>query len=136
METPPWSGGAIREGFPEEVTWVLKYETETVLTTGSFFALPHPTEGPGQRSRLASMLDSDTEGEGDVGSTINPSVAMAIAGGPLAPGSRTSISQGPVTVSIRLPRHTIQLDNRSYLIRYHLTTCHLNMEKMNTNSLF
>uniref|UniRef100_A0A452RDC4 Dedicator of cytokinesis 6 n=1 Tax=Ursus americanus TaxID=9643 RepID=A0A452RDC4_URSAM len=44
--------------------------------------------GPGQRSRLASMLDSDTEGEGDIGGTINPSVAMAIAGGPLAPGSR------------------------------------------------
>nr|XP_026255378.1 dedicator of cytokinesis protein 6 isoform X1 [Urocitellus parryii] len=56
-------------------------------------------EGPGQRSRLASMLDSDTEGEGDIGSTINPSVAMAIAGGPLAPGSRTSISQGPPTAS-------------------------------------
>ncbi|CAO2635812.1 Dedicator of cytokinesis protein 6 [Lemmus lemmus] len=53
------------------------------------------TEGSGQRSRLASMLDSDTEGEGDIGGTINPSVAMAIAGGPLAPGSRTSISQGP-----------------------------------------
>ncbi|XP_040585899.1 dedicator of cytokinesis protein 6 isoform X2 [Mesocricetus auratus] len=52
-------------------------------------------EGSGQRSRLASMLDSDTEGEGDIGGTINPSVAMAIAGGPLAPGSRTSISQGP-----------------------------------------
>jgi hypothetical protein len=48
------------------------------------------------------MLDSDTEGEGDIGSTINPSVAMAIAGGPLAPGSRTSISQGPSTVSLRL----------------------------------
>ncbi|XP_044901668.1 dedicator of cytokinesis protein 6 isoform X2 [Felis catus] len=56
-------------------------------------------EGPGQRSRLASMLDSDTEGEGDVGGTINPSVAMAIAGGPLAPGSRASISQGPVAAS-------------------------------------
>ncbi|XP_076977876.1 dedicator of cytokinesis protein 6 isoform X1 [Tamandua tetradactyla] len=56
-------------------------------------------EGPGQRSRLASMLDSDTEGEGDVGTTINPSVAMAIAGGPLAPGSRSSISQGPATAS-------------------------------------
>ncbi|KAF4014639.1 hypothetical protein G4228_005938 [Cervus hanglu yarkandensis] len=56
-------------------------------------------EGPGQRSRLASMLDSDTEGEGDVGGTINPSVAMAIAGGPLAPGSRASISQGPVTAA-------------------------------------
>ncbi|KAG8523258.1 Dedicator of cytokinesis protein 6 [Galemys pyrenaicus] len=56
-------------------------------------------EGPGQRSRLASMLDSDTEGEEDIGSTINPSVAMAIAGGPLAPGSRTSISQGPATAS-------------------------------------
>ncbi|ERE75831.1 dedicator of cytokinesis protein 6 [Cricetulus griseus] len=54
-------------------------------------------EGSGQRSRLASMLDSDTEGEGDIGGTINPSVAMAIAGGPLAPGSRTSISQGPST---------------------------------------
>ncbi|XP_049981553.1 dedicator of cytokinesis protein 6 isoform X5 [Alexandromys fortis] len=53
------------------------------------------TEGSGQRSRLASMLDSDTEGEGDIGGTINPSVAMAIAGGPLAPGSRASISQGP-----------------------------------------
>ncbi|KAB0392742.1 hypothetical protein E2I00_011956, partial [Balaenoptera physalus] len=53
--------------------------------------------GPGQRSRLASMLDSDTEGEGDIGGTINPSVAMAIAGGPLAPGSRASISQGPAT---------------------------------------
>ncbi|XP_041513092.1 dedicator of cytokinesis protein 6 isoform X2 [Microtus oregoni] len=52
-------------------------------------------EGSGQRSRLASMLDSDTEGEGDIGGTINPSVAMAIAGGPLAPGSRASISQGP-----------------------------------------
>ncbi|XP_075403417.1 dedicator of cytokinesis protein 6 isoform X3 [Tenrec ecaudatus] len=52
-------------------------------------------EGPGQRSRLASMLDSDTEGEGDIGGTINPSIAMAIAGGPLAPGSRASISQGP-----------------------------------------
>lgn len=48
------------------------------------------------------MLDSDTEGEGDIGGTINPSVAMAIAGGPLAPGSRTSISQGPSTVSLRL----------------------------------
>ncbi|XP_064426778.1 dedicator of cytokinesis protein 6 isoform X4 [Mirounga angustirostris] len=56
-------------------------------------------EGPGQRSRLASMLDSDTEGEGDIGGTINPSVAMAIAGGPLAPGSRASISQGPVAAS-------------------------------------
>ncbi|XP_070481578.1 dedicator of cytokinesis protein 6 isoform X7 [Equus przewalskii] len=56
-------------------------------------------EGPGQRSRLASMLDSDTEGEGDIGGTINPSVAMAIAGGPLAPGSRASISQGPATAS-------------------------------------
>ncbi|XP_006898913.1 PREDICTED: dedicator of cytokinesis protein 6-like [Elephantulus edwardii] len=56
-------------------------------------------EGPGQRSRLASMLDSDTEGEGDTGGTINPSVAMAIAGGPLAPGSRASISQGPPTAS-------------------------------------
>ncbi|XP_037674595.1 dedicator of cytokinesis protein 6 isoform X3 [Choloepus didactylus] len=56
-------------------------------------------EGPSQRSRLASMLDSDTEGEGDVGGTINPSVAMAIAGGPLAPGSRGSISQGPPTAS-------------------------------------
>ncbi|XP_023572954.1 dedicator of cytokinesis protein 6 isoform X1 [Octodon degus] len=58
-------------------------------------------EGPGQRSRLASMLDSDTDGEGDVGGTINPSVAMAIAGGPLAPGSRTSISQ--VTPSVSRP---------------------------------
>lgn len=48
------------------------------------------------------MLDSDTEGEGDAGGTINPSVAMAIAGGPLAPGSRASISQGPVTVSTGL----------------------------------
>ncbi|XP_036169055.1 dedicator of cytokinesis protein 6 isoform X13 [Myotis myotis] len=56
-------------------------------------------EGPGQRSRLASMLDSDTEGEGDFGGTINPSVAMAIAGGPLAPGSRASISQGSATGS-------------------------------------
>ncbi|KAM5232986.1 dedicator of cytokinesis protein 6 isoform 12-T12 [Hipposideros larvatus] len=56
-------------------------------------------EGPGQRSRLASMLDSDTEGEGDIGGTINPSVAMAIAGGPLAPGSRGSISQGPAAGS-------------------------------------
>ncbi|XP_032482615.1 dedicator of cytokinesis protein 6 isoform X10 [Phocoena sinus] len=56
-------------------------------------------EGPGQRSRLASMLDSDTEGEGDMGGTINPSVAMAIAGGPLAPGSRASISQGPATAA-------------------------------------
>lgn len=48
------------------------------------------------------MLDSDTEGEGDIGGTINPSVAMAIAGGPLAPGSRASISQGPSAVSLRL----------------------------------
>ncbi|XP_063084731.1 dedicator of cytokinesis protein 6 isoform X2 [Cavia porcellus] len=57
-------------------------------------------EGPGQRSRLASMLDSDTDGEGDVGGTINPSVAMAIAGGPLAPpGSRTSISQAAPAVA-------------------------------------
>uniref|UniRef100_A0A8C9AEC0 Dedicator of cytokinesis 6 n=1 Tax=Prolemur simus TaxID=1328070 RepID=A0A8C9AEC0_PROSS len=56
-------------------------------------------EGPGQRSRLASMLDSDIDGEGDFGGTINPSVAMAIAGGPLAPGSRASISQGPPTAS-------------------------------------
>uniref|UniRef100_A0A8C5L0K0 Dedicator of cytokinesis 6 n=1 Tax=Jaculus jaculus TaxID=51337 RepID=A0A8C5L0K0_JACJA len=56
-------------------------------------------EGPGQRSRLASLLDSDTEGEGDFGGTINPSVAMAIAGGPLAPGSRSSISQGPSAAS-------------------------------------
>nr|XP_012646049.1 dedicator of cytokinesis protein 6 isoform X1 [Microcebus murinus] len=56
-------------------------------------------EGPGQRSRLASMLDSDIDGEGDFGATINPSVAMAIAGGPLAPGSRASISQGPPTTS-------------------------------------
>ncbi|MBV94626.1 Dedicator of cytokinesis protein 6, partial [Eschrichtius robustus] len=56
-------------------------------------------EAPGQRSRLASMLDSDTEGEGDIGGTINPSVAMAIAGGPLAPGSRASISQGPATAA-------------------------------------
>ncbi|ELK28718.1 Dedicator of cytokinesis protein 6 [Myotis davidii] len=56
-------------------------------------------EGPGQRSRLASMLDSDTEGEGDFGGTINPSVAMAIAGGPLAPGSRASVSQGSATGS-------------------------------------
>ncbi|GAB1293953.1 Dedicator of cytokinesis protein 6 [Apodemus speciosus] len=56
-------------------------------------------EGSGQRSRLASMLDSDTDGEGDIGGTINPSVAMAIAGGPLAPGSRTSISQGPSTAA-------------------------------------
>lgn len=48
------------------------------------------------------MLDSDTESEGDIGGTINPSVAMAIAGGPLAPGSRTSISQGPSTVSLGL----------------------------------
>ncbi|XP_036315600.1 dedicator of cytokinesis protein 6 isoform X4 [Pipistrellus kuhlii] len=56
-------------------------------------------EGPGQRSRLASMLDSDTEGDGDFGGTINPSVAMAIAGGPLAPGSRASISQGSATGS-------------------------------------
>lgn len=65
-------------------------------------SLPLPTEGPGQRSRLASMLDSDTDGEGDVGGTINPSVAMAIAGGPLAPpGSRTSISQAAPAVSTR-----------------------------------
>ncbi|XP_058281741.1 dedicator of cytokinesis protein 6 [Hylobates moloch] len=56
-------------------------------------------EGPGQRSRLVSMLDSDTEGEGDIAGTINPSVAMAIAGGPLAPGSRASICQGPPTAS-------------------------------------
>uniref|UniRef100_A0A8D0T940 Dedicator of cytokinesis 6 n=1 Tax=Sus scrofa TaxID=9823 RepID=A0A8D0T940_PIG len=56
-------------------------------------------ESSGQRSRLASMLDSDTEGEGDMGGTINPSVAMAIAGGPLAPGSRASISQGPATAA-------------------------------------
>ncbi|XP_054984362.1 dedicator of cytokinesis protein 6 isoform X4 [Sorex araneus] len=56
-------------------------------------------EGPGQRSRLASMLDSDTEGDEDFGSTINPSVAMAIAGGPLSPGSRGSISQGPGTAT-------------------------------------
>uniref|UniRef100_A0A8C2VY18 Dedicator of cytokinesis 6 n=1 Tax=Chinchilla lanigera TaxID=34839 RepID=A0A8C2VY18_CHILA len=56
-------------------------------------------EGPGQRSRLASMLDSDTDGEGEAGGTINPSVAMAIAGGPLAPGSRTGISQAAPTVS-------------------------------------
>uniref|UniRef100_A0A2K5EGR6 Dedicator of cytokinesis 6 n=1 Tax=Aotus nancymaae TaxID=37293 RepID=A0A2K5EGR6_AOTNA len=56
-------------------------------------------EVPGQRSRLASMLDSDTEGEGDISGTINPSVAMAIAGGPLAPGSRASISQAPPTAS-------------------------------------
>lgn len=55
------------------------------------------------------MLDSDTEGEGDMGGTINPSVAMAIAGGPLAPGSRASISQGPATVSTSLvPRDPIQ----------------------------
>lgn len=54
-------------------------------------------EGPGQRSRLASLLDSDTDGEGDFGGSINPSVAMAIAGGPLAPSSRPSISQGPPT---------------------------------------
>lgn len=45
------------------------------------------------------MLDWDTEGEGDMGSTINPSVAMAIAGGPLAAGSRSSISQGPSATS-------------------------------------
>ncbi|XP_029419625.1 dedicator of cytokinesis protein 6 isoform X4 [Nannospalax galili] len=57
------------------------------------------TEGSGQRSRLVSMLDSDTEGEGDIGGTISPSVAIAIAGGPLAPSSRSSISQGPSTVS-------------------------------------
>ncbi|KAM4888495.1 dedicator of cytokinesis protein 6 [Thomomys bottae] len=56
-------------------------------------------EGPGQRSRLASLLDSDTDGEGDIGGTINPSVAMAIAGGPLAPGSRASLSQGPSPAS-------------------------------------
>ncbi|XP_053439187.1 dedicator of cytokinesis protein 6 isoform X7 [Nycticebus coucang] len=56
-------------------------------------------EGPGQRSRLASMLDSDIDSEGDFGGTINPSVAMAIAGGPLAPSSRASISQGPPTAS-------------------------------------
>ncbi|XP_021100779.1 dedicator of cytokinesis protein 6 isoform X3 [Heterocephalus glaber] len=56
-------------------------------------------EGPGQRSRLASMLDSDTDGEGDGGGTINPSVAMAIAGGPLPTGSRTSISHAPPTAS-------------------------------------
>ncbi|XP_023373750.1 dedicator of cytokinesis protein 6 isoform X3 [Otolemur garnettii] len=56
-------------------------------------------EGPGQRSRLASMLDSDIDNEGDFGGTINPSVAMAIAGGPLTPGSRASISQGPPTAS-------------------------------------
>lgn len=34
-----------------------------------------------------------------MGGTINPSVAMAIAGGPLAPGSRASISQGPATAA-------------------------------------
>ncbi|KAK2497729.1 hypothetical protein MC885_014480 [Smutsia gigantea] len=52
------------------------------------------------RDTLPRLHDfADTEGEGDVGGTINPSVAMAIAGGPLAPGSRTSISQGPVTAS-------------------------------------
>uniref|UniRef100_A0A8C4L9Y6 Dedicator of cytokinesis 6 n=1 Tax=Equus asinus asinus TaxID=83772 RepID=A0A8C4L9Y6_EQUAS len=45
--------------------------------------LPRLHDFAGQRSRLASMLDSDTEGEGDIGGTINPSVAMAIAGGPL-----------------------------------------------------
>lgn len=79
--------------------------------------LPLPPEGPGQRSRLASMLDSDTDGEGDVGGTINPSVAMAIAGGPLAPGSRASISQGPVAVSMALvPRDTIQRGHRSYVM--------------------
>ncbi|XP_040842271.1 dedicator of cytokinesis protein 6 isoform X2 [Ochotona curzoniae] len=54
-------------------------------------------EGPAQRSRLASMLDSDTDSEGDFGGGINPSVAMAIAGGPLAPGARSSIAQGPPT---------------------------------------
>ncbi|XP_060040571.1 dedicator of cytokinesis protein 6 isoform X2 [Erinaceus europaeus] len=51
-------------------------------------------EGPGQRSRLASVWDSDTDGEDDPRSTISPSVAMAIAGGPLAPGTRTSLTQG------------------------------------------
>lgn len=53
------------------------------------------------------MLDSDTEGEGDTGSTINPSVAMAIAGGPLAPGSRASISQGAATVSMSWSSETL-----------------------------
>ncbi|KAB1259403.1 Dedicator of cytokinesis protein 6 [Camelus dromedarius] len=52
------------------------------------------------RDTLPRLHDfADTEGEGDIGGTINPSVAMAIAGGPLAPGSRASISQGPATAA-------------------------------------
>ncbi|KAM5238041.1 dedicator of cytokinesis protein 6 [Ctenodactylus gundi] len=57
------------------------------------------SEGPGQRARLASLLDSDPEGDGDVGGAISPSVAMAIAGGPLAPGSRAGASQGTPAAS-------------------------------------
>uniref|UniRef100_A0A8C0QV88 Dedicator of cytokinesis 6 n=1 Tax=Canis lupus dingo TaxID=286419 RepID=A0A8C0QV88_CANLU len=47
--------------------------------------LPRLHDFAGQWARAGG----DTEGEGDIGGTINPSVAMAIAGGPLAPGSRT-----------------------------------------------
>uniref|UniRef100_A0A4X2KUL3 Dedicator of cytokinesis 6 n=1 Tax=Vombatus ursinus TaxID=29139 RepID=A0A4X2KUL3_VOMUR len=51
------------------------------------------SESGGQRSRLASMPDVDVDIDG--GSTISPSVAMAIAGSPLPPGPRPSIPQGP-----------------------------------------
>lgn len=72
------------------------------------------------------MLDSDTEGEGDFGGTINPSVAMAIAGGPLAPGSRASISQGSATVSTGLaPRDAIPPGNRSHVMRFTSASSHL-----------
>lgn len=103
-ELEPGLGGGIKEGFHEEVTFELEFEAEGPHVPKTPFSLPLllPPEGPGQRSRLASMLDSDTEGEGDFGGTINPSVAMAIAGGPLAPGSRASISQGSATVSMEL----------------------------------
>lgn len=110
-------GGGIREGFQEEVTYELKFEAAGQHLPRTHTSLP--LEGPGQRSRLASMLDSDTEAEGDIGGTINPSVAMAIAGGPLAPGSRSSISQGPASVSTGLvSRDTLQPCNGSSVMRF------------------
>uniref|UniRef100_G3T4C0 Dedicator of cytokinesis 6 n=1 Tax=Loxodonta africana TaxID=9785 RepID=G3T4C0_LOXAF len=90
---PRYAEATVKARVAELYLPLLSLARDTLLRLHDF------AEGPGQRSRLASMLDSDTEGEGDIGGIINPSVAMAIAGGPLAPGSRASISQGPPTAS-------------------------------------
>lgn len=111
------------------MTFELKFEMDGQHLPKAVSPPPLLPEGPGQRSRLASMLDSDTE-EGDIGGTINPSVAMAIAGGPLAPGSRASISQGPATVSTGLVlRDTIQPGNRNYVTRFKSASSDLTWKK-------